>query len=249
MVLDFTTDDGIGTRATMGLVVLQGDETVESEVRQIVPGDGVAVYHTRIAMPPVVNPETLASMKAEMPKAAAMLPDIDFDVVGYCCTSGATVIGPSGVAAAIQTIHPEALVTDPVSAAMAAFRALNINRIGFVTPYVAEVSSAMRALLEGEGFEIAGFGSFEEGDDRVVARISPQSVLQAVETVNAMGDCEAVFVSCTNLRVAGIVAEAESRIGKPVISSNLALIWHMLSLAGVEAIRPGYGRLLSPGSD
>jgi maleate isomerase len=50
-----------------------------------------------------------------------------------------------------------------------------------------------------------------------------------------MADCDAVFVSCTNLRVAEIAEEAERRIGRPVLSSNLALAWHMLTLAGLPA--------------
>lgn len=245
MTLDFVTDDGIGTRATLGLIVLQADETIESEARRLVADDGVAIYHSRIVMPPEVTPQTLQTMEAELPKSAAMLPDIDFDVIGYCCTSGSTIIGSDGVAAAVRSIHPEAKVTDPMAAAIAAFRTLQIGRLGFVTPYVADVSAAMRKLLERHGFEIAGFGSFAQGDDRVVARISPTSVLDAIETVNAMSACDGVLVACTNLRVAEIAKEAERRIGKPVVSSNLALLWHMLRLAGIEPYRPGYGTLFS----
>lgn len=234
MKLPFETDAGIGTRATLGLIVLQADETIEPEMAQITACDGVSLYHSRIQMAPEVTAETLARMQAEIPGSTRLLPDIEFDVIGYACTSGATVIGPANVARAVQSARPGAKVTDPVSATIAALRHLGAQRIGFVTPYVAEVSAAMRGLLEGEGFEIAGFASFEEGDDRVVARIAPDSILQAVKAVHAQADCDAIFVSCTNLRVLGIVAEAEAAIGCPVISSNIALGWHMLRLAGVE---------------
>ena len=245
MALDFTTDDGIGTRATLGLIVLKADETLESEARQLVPGREVAIYHSRIKMPPDVSPQTLATMEAELPVSTAMLPDVAFDVIGYGCTSGATVIGSRGVAEAVHSVHPEAKVTDPIAAVSAACRALSIKRLGFVTPYVADVSAAMRAHLERDGFEIAGFGSFEQGDDRVVARISPASIMQAIEAVDAQADCDGVFVSCTNLRVAEIADAAEQSIGKPVISSNLALVWHMLQLAGIASRRSGYGSLFS----
>ncbi len=245
MALDFTTDDGIGSGATFGLIVLQADETIEYEARQLIHGDDIAIYHSRIVMPSDVNPATLASMEAELPRSAALLPEIDFDVIGYCCTSGATVIGSEGVAASIRGVHPEAKVTDPIAAVVAACRELDICRLGFVTPYVADVSAAMRALLESKGIRIAGFDSFEQGDDRVVARITPASVMQAVKSVNAMEECDAVFVACTNLRVSGIAGEAEEIIGKPVISSNLALLWHMQRLAGITPCRPGYGSLFS----
>ncbi|MGB3179493.1 MAG: Asp/Glu racemase [Albidovulum sp.] len=235
MKLPFQTDEGMGTKAAMGLIVLPADETLENEMRAIMPQKGVSLYHARIAMPPEVNPETLAGMADALPAAVSMLPQIPLDVIGYGCTSGATVIGPEGVRRAVRSVQPDAKVTDPVSATIAAARALGAKRLGFVTPYVESVSAAMRQLLLAEGFEIAGFGSFLEGDDRVVARITPEAVLAAIETVAAMSPCDAVFVSCTNLRVASIAEEAERRIGRPVISSNLALAWRMLDLAGLQS--------------
>jgi maleate isomerase len=233
MKLSFQTDAGMGKLAALGLVVLPADETLENEMRGLLPRDGVAMYHSRIDMPPEVSPETLASMEAALPMAVSLLPSCKLDVIGYGCTSGATMIGPGRVAAIIREVHPEAQTSDPVSATIAACRKLGARRIGFVTPYVEAVSAAMRGLLERNGFEIAGYGSFMESDDRVVARISPDSILSAIEAVSAESDCDAVFVSCTNLRVANIAARAESIISRPVISSNLALAWHMMSLAGV----------------
>lgn len=235
MKLPFTTDDGMGAKATLGLIVLPADETLENELRAILPRDGVALYHSRIEMPPEVTTETLAAMEQALPATASMLPEIPFDVIGYGCTSGATVIGPEGVARAVRSVRPGAHVADPVSAVMNAARWLGARRIGFVTPYVESVSAAMRQLLEANGFEIAGFGSFMEGDDRVVARISPEAVLAAIEKVATMAPCDAVFVSCTNLRVAGIAEEAERRIGRPVLSSNLALAWQMMRAAGLSS--------------
>ena len=235
MKLPFGIDAGMGQRATLGLIVLPADETLENEMRAILPRDGVALYHSRIAMPPEVTPETLAAMERALPAAASMLPEIAFDVIGYGCTSGATVIGPEGVARAVQSVRPGAAVVDPVSGTMAAARALGVRRIGFVTPYVESVSAAMRQLLEANGFEISGFGSFMEGDDRVVARITPDSVLAAIEDVATMATTDAVFVACTNLRVASIAEEAERRIGRPVISSNLALAWQMMRAAGLRS--------------
>ncbi|PLX36243.1 MAG: Asp/Glu racemase [Hyphomicrobiales bacterium] len=243
MALPFTTDDGFGARARLGLIVLQADETIEPEFARIMALENVVLHMTRIPMAAEITPETLMSMKANLPAAAALLPEIPFDAIGYGCTSASTVIGVDGVEAAVRSVHPDAAVSNPISAVLAACEALEAKRIGFVTPYRPDVSAAMRELLEKNGLTIAGFGSFEESDDRVVGRISPASVLDAIKSVAAMGDCDAVFVSCTNLRVAGIVSEAEAAIGKPVFSSNLALAWHMLRLAGIQDDIPGLGRL------
>lgn len=234
MSVPFETDAGAGSRAALGLIVLATDETMEPELRRIMPEDGVALHHARIPSAPTVSAETLARMEADLPATAALLPARRFDVVGYGCTSGATVIGPQRVAALVAGACDAAAVVDPLSAVIAACAALSVRRIGFLTPYVAEVSAAMRAALEAAGLEIAAFASFEEETERTVARIAEASTLDAVLALGARPDVEAVFASCTNLRAFGVLEEAEARLGKPVISSNLALGWDMLRSAGLK---------------
>ena len=56
---------------------------------------------------------------------------------------------------------------------------------------------------------------------------------------------DAVFVACTSLRVAAVAAEVEAALGKPVTSSNHAMAWHTLRLAGIGDSLPRWGRLLT----
>lgn len=244
MGLPFDLDDGAAAKAALGLIVLATDETMEPELARIMPPEGAALYHARIPSAPIVTPETLAQMEADMPIAAALLPDRQFDVIGYGCTSGATVIGPDVVAGIIGGARKTKAVTDPLTATIAACRALGVRRIGFLTPYVADVSAAMRAKLEEAGLEIAAFASFEEGEERAVARIAERSTLEAIKGLGRRDGVEAVFASCTNLRAFGIIEAAETELGVPVLSSNLALGWDMLRRAG-QSPRPGFSpRLL-----
>lgn len=251
MTLTFETDDGIGTRATLGLIVLKTDETIEPEFRTFLPQEGVALYHSRVLSDADVTPETLARMRDEIPRAAGLLPETaPFDVIGYGCTSGATVIGPDGVAAGVRRHFPHAQVSEPLSAARAAFAALGLRRIALLSPYVETVSRALRAGFEQSGTEIAAFASFNEGRESVVARMTPRSLLAAIEqTVAGRADIDGVFMSCTNLRMAPVIAEAERRTGIPVLASNQVLAWHMLRLAGIGDAAAGGGRLFEHGLD
>jgi maleate isomerase len=193
-----------------------------------------------------VTSETLAAMKAELPRAASLLPTArQMDVVGYACTSGATIIGPENIAAAIHAHHPTAKATDPITAVMAALTHLGIRKIGLLTPYVAEVSSAMQGLLKQNGFEITAFGSYEQGEEAVVARITTRSTYEAICKIARQDNVEAVFASCTNLRSFDIIEKAEKATGKPVITSNQALSWHMLKLAKPPVWPKGPGQLFS----
>jgi len=90
----YTLTGPIGTEATLGLVVLQVDETIEQDFRRLFPSPGVALYTSRIPSGADVTPETLTAMEAELPRAAGLLPAAaSFGAVGYACTSAATLIG------------------------------------------------------------------------------------------------------------------------------------------------------------
>jgi maleate isomerase len=246
MRLDFDTDGGIGTRATLGVIVLETDETLEPEFARMTDLDGVALYHSRIPMVSEINPDTLSRMARDLPASVRLLPpSLAFDVIGYGCTSASTVIGSENVARAVQSVFPNARVTDPLAAIIAAARSLDAERLGFITPYIPEVSQQMQSALEQAGFDIAGFGSFEEGNDRVVARITEQAIMTAAVRVASAAPCDALVISCTNLRCLRIIPEIEARTGVEVISSNQALAWHMLRLSGIDDALPAFGRLFS----
>ena len=253
MRLTYEVDNGAALRARLGLIVLQVDETIEIEFRKLIDLDGVVVYCTRIPSGAEVTEETLAAMATQIPVGARLLPpSAEFDVIGYACTSGATVIGADNVARIIRDARPttdqgsfaRSNITDPLTAVQAACKALNIRRVGFVTPYVQNVSAAMRLKLEENGLVISAFGSFEQAEESMVARISPASVYDAILKVGRAAPCDAVFVSCTNLRTLEILENAEKELGFPVITSNQALAWHMLRQAGITDRVDDAGQLL-----
>ncbi|HKL54647.1 MAG TPA: aspartate/glutamate racemase family protein [Roseovarius sp.] len=244
----YRLDEGAGAGLRMGLVVLSTDETLEFEARKVLEGRDANLMHTRIPAQADVTPETLRMMEAGLPATAGLLPQ-GLSVLGYGCTSASTVIGPEAVAAAVQTVHPGVPVTNPMSATLAALAALGAARIALVTPYVPSVTAAMRDFLAGRGIEVLSEISFGEKEDRRVARIAEASTLDAILEAGRAEGVEAVFASCTNLRSFGVIEQAEAELGVPVVSSNQALLWHMLGLAGVaQPSGWGPGRLFDEGA-
>jgi maleate isomerase len=225
--------------ARLGLIVLQSDETIEHEIRSAI-NSSIALYHSRIPCQPTVTPETLAQMKIDLPQAAELLPSsVDFDAIGYACTSGATVIGSKIVQSLVQLKHKDVAVTDPIDSVKRALKRLNCKKIAFVSPYEVSVTDVLQNHIQDEGFKITNTITFNEKNDSVVAKIREEDTLRAIIEANN-NDCDAVFASCTNLKTFNIIEEAEKKIGKPVISSNLALIWNMFELAGIKKVQaPG----------
>ncbi|MDE0066735.1 MAG: hypothetical protein OXN44_07670 [Acidimicrobiaceae bacterium] len=240
--LPFDADEGYGSRARIGLIVLQSDQTIEVEARML-DIDRVEFYHSRIPNDVEVTPETLIDMEQRLPTAAGLLPaDFGFEAIGYGCTSAAALIGEAGVTAGIQAAHPGTTCTNPITAAVAAFRSLRAKRIAVLTPYTADVTAPIVDCFAAAGLAVAALGSFLEPSDLIVARISEASICDGVCAV-AGEHSDAVFVSCTSLRVLERVAEIEDDVGVPVVSSNMALFWHLLRLSGIEDELDGYGQL------
>lgn len=244
-VFDFTLGPPIGERATLGLIVLQSDETIEHEFRRLLPARGVALYTSRIPSGAEVTTETLAEMEACMPEAAGLLPrPVAFDTVGYACTSGTSVIGPDRVAALVQAGCTTQSVTEPISALLAACRHLGVTRLAFLSPYVEDVSDRLRGVLKTGGVQAPVFGTFNEAEETRVARIDGESIRAAATTLMADGAAEALFMSCTNLRTLDVIEEIEAATGRPVLSSNLVLAWDMMRRAGLRD-SGGIGRLFA----
>ncbi|MFO7759302.1 MAG: aspartate/glutamate racemase family protein [Roseovarius sp.] len=240
--MKYDLDLGAGQGTRLGLIVLATDETLEWEVRGTLARHDLNLLHARIPARADVTPEDLRSMAPEMTRTAALLPR-DLSVVGYGCTSASAIIGAAEVSRLIQEAHPGTPVTNPLGGVVAALRALGATRVAMVTPYVAEVSAPMRRALADHGIEVVAAVSFDQHEDWTVARIAEASTQAAMLEVGRAPGVQAIFTSCTNLRTFNVIESVEEELGLPVVSSNQALLWDMLRLAGVAARGWGPGRL------
>lgn len=217
----------------LGLLVLQADERLERDFRVLLP-EGAALFVSRVPSYPEVTPETLQSMAAHLTGSAQMLPEAaQYAAVGYGCTSGTAQIGPGQIEALVKAGVTTPAVTEPVSALIAACQHLDARRLTFLSPYVASVSDRLRAVLAENGIDTPVFGSFDEGEEAKVARITPNSIVEAAVALAEQAVTDALFLSCTNLRGVEAGPEIARQIGRPVLSSNLVLAWHMCQLAGL----------------
>lgn len=226
----------------VGLIILQSDETIERDFRRILPED-VECLVSRVPSGAAVSLDSLHGMEAALTEAASLLPrGARLSAVGYGCTSASAAIGADRVADLIKAGVATPHLSDPLTALIAACKAAGIRRIGLVSPYVASVSERLIRGLEAAGVTVASFGSFDEPLEERVVRIAPVSIRDAALHVGRQGACEAVFMSCTNLRALEVIDEVEARLGMPVLSSNQVLAWHMGRLAGFSDRRMRMGR-------
>src|SRR6185437_2592951 len=118
-------DEGIATRAAIGLLVLATDQTMEHEFRHLIRLPGVAVYGARLFNDAEITPDTLRAIGGRIaPATALILPGIPLDVVAFGCTSASMTLGEAEVFRQIRSVRPGIACTTPVTAAFAAFKAL-----------------------------------------------------------------------------------------------------------------------------
>lgn len=231
-----------------GLIALATDLTSERDIYDLLPRECVAIHATRVAYANPTTPENLCAMAPRLTDAAALIaPGEELAAICYSCTAASVVIGDAVVTAAIRKARPGVPVVTPTGAARMAFRALGVRRIAVLTPYTVETSEPMAAYFAERGLEITAFHCLGLDDDREMARVSGDTIVQAAQAVDNV-DAEALFISCTGLPAVGVIAEIEKRIDKPVVTSNQACGWAMAHLGGFAAHDPGgYGRLFGYG--
>lgn len=232
-----------GADVRIGLILIATDHTTERDFRRILPAT-VDLFVSRIPCRTVTTVETLGEMAQELTRAAdLLLPGTNLHAIAFACTTGAIVIGEAEVAQRIGLVRAGVPVTSPIEAALAACRALAIRRLSLVLPYVETVNRRVVARLQQDGLEVVSVVSFDQESDRDMARVTPAAIVEAGLAADR-ADAEGVFVSCTALRAAEAMDDLEQRLGKPVITSNQALAWHLLRLTGIDTRIAGYGALL-----
>jgi len=221
------------------MIVLQTDETLEGDLRAMLPVDA-ALYISRVPSAAQVTPQGLRAMQEHLTGAAALLPQaVPYSGIGYGCTSATAQIGARRVAELIGAGARTAHVTDPLTALVAACAALGITQLALLSPYTANVSGTLREALAQAGIATPVFGSFEEAEEANVVRIDAASLIAAASDLAAQGGTQAVFLSCTNLRTLHVIEQIEARTGLPCLSSNQVLAWHLGQYAGILARVPG----------
>ena len=236
--------DKIAPLGRVGLVALATDFNSEQDLRRMFP-EGVEMFTNRVKNANPTTLENLRGMAGDITRAAAgILPGLGVDAMIYGCTSGTIAIGTDRLNELIHAAWPGIPVTNPVVAAQAAFAAFGARKISVLTPYIEEVNLEMGRQFLNQGYDLLNIDGFGFENDIEMTSIAPETILQAALEVCDPA-AEALFISCTALRSSLALERIEQALGKPVVSSNQALVWHVLRLLGHEMSVAGFGSLFS----
>lgn len=249
VAFNYTLRPRLDVDASIGVVALASDATLEREWRRLLDTPGVGFYVGRVASPVEVTPDSLRGMQPLLVRALEhLVPDSPLDCIVYGCTSASMFIGEAEVGRLIAEVRPGVPATNPLSAAKAALASLGSRRMALLTPYIDDITVPMAEALEDSGIEVSAVGSFFNRLDAEVMRIDEDSIRRAALALVEDSGVDTLFIACTALGAAGLVAELERETGLSVITSNQAMAWHALRLAGDARLLDDRGRLFRLGA-
>ncbi|EPX85683.1 maleate cis-trans isomerase family protein [Salipiger mucosus] len=140
--------------------------------------------------------------------------------------------------------------TSTVLAYDALFRAMQVRRLGLVTPYIADIERRMIETYAAQGIEVTASARLDDKGNYSFATYPPAQVGAMIEQV-AEAKPDAIAVVCTNFRGAPVAERIETETGIPVLDSVAVTAAHCLRETGLDPARVTgwgsvFGRLAVP---
>ena len=231
------------TNPRIGLITLGSDFRIEKDFNNVIYGRDVDLYVNRIHCYNPLTNETLAKMADDITDVTKdILPDQKIDCVAYGCTSGTIAAGYDVIEKNVKLAKPEAKVTTPITSAIKALKAFNINKVSVFTPYTKSINDSVINYFNKENIAVNGLTYFDIESDLDIGKVDEEYLFEVLSKID-LEDSEALFVSCTALPVLSIIDKLEKKMNKVILSSNQTLIWESLKAIGYKNNIEGFGKL------
>jgi len=157
----------------------------------------------------------------------------------YGCTSATLTHGTAfdqDLAAKIKieagTYGVEPLCITAAGALIEAIKSLQATRVGFASPYLGEINDSAIDFMESEGITtVVSADIGRELDNYGQSELTPDEVFDLAMRANRP-EVEVIVLSCTDMRSVEVIDRLEAATGKPVVTSNQAMIYSLCSRLG-----------------
>ena len=240
----------MGWRGRIGFLVPPGNPTMEPEMAQMAVR-GVSLHYTRMVAHGTTgsldgqddrNRTQIAHLEENCELLSHVRPGVM--VLGHTATS--YTLGRSGedeLVARMEARFKTRFIT-AFGSVVQALQHLGVQRVAYATPYNAATTAQGKAHLESYGFEVVAHGNLP-GVTNIYDE-SPERAYQLGRMVD-VPEAQALFISGVGMPTLDTLDVLERDLGKPVLSSASAMMWHALRCIGVRDGVAGAGSLLAQG--
>lgn len=236
-------------RARIGVLVPFTNTNLEADMALLRPS-GISVHFARMGgydEDAIPDSGQMAGLgEADLDGPLDLLLGCRPDAILYGCTSATLTHGPDfdrQLSIRIGDRSGAATVT-AAGALVHALKTLGVTRIAFASPYTSDINRQAIEFLAQSGFETVSQAEVEGTlDNAGQGALSPNEVFELGRRADSP-EAEALVLSCTDMRSVEAIARLEADLGKPVVSSNQAMLFQTLQKLEINDPVIGYGRLL-----
>lgn len=225
-----------------GLIVPSSNTTMESEFYRLV-FRWASLHIARVKLQKITI-TALGEMDELVLETADRLSDADVNIIGYGCTSGSFFKGKDygrEIERKITEITQIPVVVTS-TAVIQALDNLRISKVSVATPYIDEINELEKEFLEQHKIHVLRIKGLGIIDNSEIGNKDPSEAYDLGKEAY-VPEADGLFISCTNFRTIEVIDHLEKELGVPVISSNTATLWAMMSKVGINRRLKNYGQL------
>jgi len=235
-----------GWRAKIGMMIPTNNTVIEPEMAYLAP-EGVTFHATRMvsSRTGTASIEGLHNLVSCVDRASEELSITGVDSVLYGCLSTSFAVEgwddqyPEKTGVWMSTPAITAL-----EATCLAIKSYGITDVAVLCPYGEALQKLAAGAFARHGLNVKTLESINVTGLRAVCSVPERDVYQAAKKMDKAG-APLLCILATDLSTATIINELEHDLGMPVVSTNQALCWASLHLAGVHESTPQGGSLFT----
>ncbi len=242
--------DGLGWRRKFAVLIPSTNTIVQPEFDSMRP-EGVTNHIARIAVPnaPLDSDEAFANFMVLIDNAlqaaveTAMSCEPDHIVMGM--SSETFWGGVEGSRRLLDRVRSWTGLSVGMGseAADVALKLYGAKTIAILTPYMPVGDGQVVRFFEDLGYRIDSITGLRCKSPVLISHTPAELLWETIDRINRP-EVDAIVQCGTNLPMARLAAEAERKLGKPVIAINTAIYWHSLRTNGIADRIEGFGSLL-----
>ncbi len=234
------------TAAKIGVLVPYTNTNLEPDMEMLRPPN-TTVHFQRMGgydVDEIPGSEQMAGLGAsDISHDLRMIAGVRPDIVLYGCTSATLTHGPAFDADLARQIKTQSGAQSLTAAGslIAGIKALGATRVGFSSPYVGEINTQAVEFLSQNGIETVRCADIErELGNYGQGELTPDEVFDLACKADHP-DAQAIVLSCTDMRAVEVIDRLEAHLGKPVVTSNQAMVFCMIQMLKLnrDAALPG----------
>jgi maleate isomerase len=219
----------------VGVIIPSLNVVVEDDFRRDLPAN-VGLHISRVRLGKSQGRVTQAALLEAGRDAvtnSTLLSDAGMDAIAFNCTGASLSDGPEGALRLRDEIAKATSTpsTTTILSVVRALRASGLRRIVHVCPFTPEFGADEAAFLRAEGFDLVASRGLNFTDARVAAKLSPREICDIAACLDH-SESEGLFLACANVRAMEATEALQQRLGKPVVTSNQAVLWDLLDMIG-----------------